>query len=45
MEKRRSFIIAALLLVALAVVAYLAYTFWLAPAGDRPTLMCFHADL
>jgi len=45
MEKRRSFIIAALLLVALAVVAYLAYTFWLAPAGDRPTLMCLHADL
>jgi len=45
MEKRRSFIIAALLLVALAVVAYLAYTFWLAPAGDRPTLMCFHVDL
>lgn len=45
MEKRRSFIMAALLLVALAVVAYLAYTFWLAPDGDRPTLMCFHADL
>jgi len=45
MGKKRVLLIAALLLVALAVVAYLAYTFWLAPAGDRPTLMCFHADL
>jgi len=40
--KRRIFIIVALLLAALA---YLAYTSWAAPAGDRPTLMYFRASL
>lgn len=29
----------------LAVVAYLAYTFWPASAEGRPTLMYFRADL
>jgi len=45
MGEKRTFIIVALLLLALGVVAYLAYTFWHASAGDRPTLMFFHADL
>ena len=45
MEKKRTLIIAGLLLAALAVAAYLAYTFWAGPAGDRPTLMYFRADL
>ncbi len=44
MEKKRIFVIAGLLLAALAV-AYLAYTFWPALAGGRPTLMYFRADL
>jgi len=43
MERRRTSIIAALLLVALVVVAYLAYTFWVAPADDSPALMYFRA--
>ena len=43
MEKRRTLIIAVLTLGALAAVAYLAYTFWSATAGDRPTLMYFRA--
>jgi Flp pilus assembly protein CpaB len=45
MEKKRALIIASLLLAALAAAAYLAYTFWAGPAGDRPTLMYFRADL
>jgi hypothetical protein len=45
MDKERTFIIAGLLLAALAVAAYLAYTFWAGPAGDRPTLMYFRANL
>lgn len=44
MGKKRVLLIVSLGLAALAVMAYLAYT-WLGPAGDRPTLMCFHADL
>ncbi len=43
MGKRRSLIVAALLLVAMVAAAYLAYTFWVAPADDRPTLMYFRA--
>ena len=45
MERKRALLIVGLLLAALAVVAYLAYTLWPTPAGDRPTLMYFRADL
>lgn len=45
MKRKYTLIIIGLLLAALAVVAYLAYTFWYASAGDRPTLMYFRADL
>jgi thioredoxin-like negative regulator of GroEL len=44
MNRQRALVIVAGLLV-LAVVSYLAYTFWAGPAGDRPTLMYFRADL
>ncbi len=43
-ERKRTLIFVGLLLAALAVV-YLAYTFWPAFAGDRPTLIYFRADL
>ena len=44
MERKRTGIIVGLLLAVL-LVAYLAYTIWPALAGDRPTLMYFRADL
>ena len=44
MSRKRNLVIIAGLLT-LAVVAYLAYTFWPAAMGDRPTLMYFRADL
>jgi len=43
MGRRRVLVVALPLLVLAAV--YLVYTFWAAPAGDRPTLMYFRADL
>ena len=44
MERKRTWVVAGLLLAALAVV-YLAYMLWPALAGNRPTLMYFRADL
>ena len=43
MKRKRTWVIVGVLLAAAA--AYLVYTLWLAPAGDRPTLMYFRADL
>ena len=43
-RKKRILIIVALLLLALGLVTYLAYTFWAAQAKDRPTLMYFGSD-
>ena len=45
MKKKSVLLIAGLALAAVAAVAYLAYALWLAPSGDRPTLMYFRADL
>ena len=45
MERKRVLIIAGLLVGALAVIAFLTYTFWAGSAGDRPTLMYFRANL
>jgi hypothetical protein len=45
MERRRVLAIAGLVLALAAALGYLAYTFWAGPAGDRPTLMYFRADL
>lgn len=45
MGRRRIYVILALVLVVVAVALYLAYTFWAGPAGDRPTLLYFRADL
>jgi hypothetical protein len=42
-DRKRALIIAGLL-AALAAAA-LVYVLWFAPAGDRPTLMYFRADL
>jgi len=43
MGKRRSLIVVALVLVAMAVVAYPGCTFWSTPTDDRPTLMYFRS--
>ena len=45
MQRKRTLIVASLLLGALAVIPLLAYTFWGGSPGDRPTLMYFRADL
>jgi hypothetical protein len=45
MDRKRTLIIASLLVAGLAVAAYLAYTFWPASGEGRPTLMYFRADL
>ena len=42
--KKRLLVIASLLLVVVAAV-HGVYTFWVAQAGDRPTLVYFYADL
>ena len=45
MDRRRVLTIAGLVLALVAAIGNLAYTFWVDPAGDRPTLMYFRADL
>jgi hypothetical protein len=45
MNRKRTLIIASLLLAGLVVAAYLVYTFWPVSAERRPTLMYFRADL
>ena len=45
MDRKRTLIIASVLLAGLAAAAYLVYTFWPVSAEGRPTLMYFRADL
>ncbi len=45
MNRKRTLIIASLLVVGLAVAAYLIYTFWPVSVEGQPTLMYFRADL
>jgi len=45
MNRKRTLVIASLLVAGLAVAAYLLYTFWPVSAEGHPTLMYFRADL
>jgi hypothetical protein len=42
---RRQLLAGILAVAALAALGYLAYTFWLAPPSDGPTLLYFRSDL